>query len=298
MAKDALGDRCKQYEMAEAGRKAMPGLPLLARLDGRAFRTFTRGLRRPYDERLARCMIETARFLVHDLVADVGYTQSDEITLAWYEPPGAQSAYPFDGRYQKLTSVLAGMASAKFCQLLFVHLPERCDRTPCFDCRVWQVPTLTEAVEVFVWREDDATKNSISTAAAALYDDRALHGKDSAQKQELLFQKGVNWNDYPVFFKRGTYLARRTVQREITEEERARIPEASRPAAGTRVTRSQVVELAMPPIRRVGNAADVLFAGADPTLHLHGDGAPQRPPPGGGEGEVAPAEPDDGEAGG
>lgn len=264
---DRLGDRCKQYEMTEAGRKAMPGVPLLARLDGRAFHTFTRGLPRPFDERLTRCLIETARFLVQDLVADVGYTQSDEITLAWFEAPGSPSAYPFDGRYQKLTSVLAGLASAKFFQQVLSLLPERGDRIPCFDCRVWQVPTLNEAVEVFIWREDDATKNSISMAAATVYDDRTLHGKDSAAKLELLAQKGVIYGDYPTFFKRGTYLARRTVQREISEDERLRIPEPHRPAPATRVTRSQVVELDLPPIRRIVNATEVLFGGAEPTLH-------------------------------
>src|SRR5437868_6317488 len=116
MTQDTLGDRCKRFEMAEAGRKAMPGLPVLARLDGRAFHTFTRGLLRPYDTRMTHCMVETTRFLIEQLEACIGYTQSDEITLAWYEPPGSTTAYPFDGRFQKLTSVLAGLASARFCQ--------------------------------------------------------------------------------------------------------------------------------------------------------------------------------------
>lgn len=85
-SKDALGDRCKRFEAAEAGRRAMPGIPLLARLDGRAFHTFTRGLNRPFDERFGRCMVETARTLVDNLHALVAYTQSDEITLIWWVP--------------------------------------------------------------------------------------------------------------------------------------------------------------------------------------------------------------------
>src|SRR4029079_6986806 len=104
-----LGDRVKKYRQAEASRRAMRGTPLLARLDGRAFHTFTRDLRRPYDEGMSRCMIETTRTLVREANALVGYTQSDEITLAWYEPSQSPSDYEFDGRFQKLASVLAGM---------------------------------------------------------------------------------------------------------------------------------------------------------------------------------------------
>jgi tRNA(His) guanylyltransferase len=264
MTNDGLGDRCKAFEMAEANRRAMRGLPLLARLDGRAFHTFTRGLVRPYDPAMSRCMIETARYLVKQTSARVGYTQSDEITLAWYEPSQSTTDYEFDGRFQKLASVLAGMASARFSQLVARELPAKGDEVPHFDCRVWQVPTLQDAVDVFVWREDDATKNSVSMAAGAHYPDRELHGKDSSAKQEMLFQKGINWNDYPSFFKRGTYLQRRSVQRALSDDERQRIPEAHRPAPDALVTRSHVTELDLPPVRRIANLEAVLFSAADP----------------------------------
>lgn len=249
--------------MAEAGRRAMRGLPLMARLDGRAFHTFTRGMTRPYEHGMSMSMIETTRYLVQEMMALVGYTQSDEITLAWYEPSSSLNDYAFDGRFQKIASVLAGMASARFGQLVAQHLPSKAGETPHFDCRVWQVPTLQDAAEVFVWREDDATKNSISMAACAYYADRELDGKSSGDKQELLFQKGVNWNDYPPFFKRGTYLQRRTFDRALSDEERARIPEAHRPAAGATFKRSQVVELELPPVRKIANLTAVLFERAD-----------------------------------
>ena len=236
MAKDGLGDRCKQFELVEAGRRAMRGLPLLARLDGRAFHTFTRDLRRPYEHGMSIAMIETTRHLVQEMMALVGYTQSDEITLAWYEPSQSESDYAFDGRFQKLSSVLAGMASARFCQLIALHLPSKVHETPHFDCRVWQVPTLQDAADVFVWREDDATNNSITMAAGAYYTDAELDRKHSGHKQEMLSQKGVNWDDFPAFFKRGTYLQRRT----------------------------HVVELDLPPARTIGNLAAVLFERAEP----------------------------------
>lgn len=264
MAKDGIDERCKSFERAEAGRRAMRGLPLLARLDGRAFHTFTRDLRRPYEPGMSTAMIETARFLVQEMTALVGYTQSDEITLAWYESSQSMSDYAFDGRFQKLASVLAGMASAKFNQLIALHLPAKVGETPHFDCRVWQVPTVEDAADVFVWREDDATKNSVSMAAGAHYAESDLVGKSSALKQEMLWQKGINWNDFPSFFKRGTYLARRTFARTLSDDERARIPEAHRPPEDATFQRTHVVELDLPPVRKLANLTAVLFERAEP----------------------------------
>jgi tRNA(His) 5'-end guanylyltransferase len=260
-----LGDRCKQYEAPEAGRRALRGTPLLARLDGRAFHTFTRDLRRPYDEAMSRCMIETARYLVQESNALVGYTQSDEITLAWFETSQSVTEYNFDGRFQKLASVLAAQASVRFFQLVTEHLPAKARELPHFDARVWQVPTLADAADVFVWREDDATKNSITMAARAVYTDRELHEKDSGVKQEMLFGKGINWNDYPAFFKRGSYLQRRTSSKTLTDAERARIPEAHRPPADATFERTSVVDLELPPIRTIANLIPVLFERAAPT---------------------------------
>jgi tRNA(His) 5'-end guanylyltransferase len=242
----------------------MRGLPLLARLDGRAFHTFTRDLRRPYEHGMSMAMIETARYLVQETTALVGYTQSDEITLAWFESSQSPADYAFDGRFQKLASVLAGMASAKFGKLLAEHLPTKASETPHFDCRVWQVPTLDDAVEVFIWREDDATKNSITMAASAHYSESELEGKNSGVKQEMLWQKGVNWNDFPSFFKRGTYLQRRTAMRTLTDDERARIPEAHRPPVGATFQRNHVTTLDLPPVRKIANAREVLFERAEP----------------------------------
>lgn len=243
----------------------MQGIPLIARLDGRAFHTFTRGLTRPYDSRMSTCMQETTAHLVDSLHALVGYTQSDEISLAWFFEADSPSQYPFDGRFQKLASVLAGTASAKFCELVREHLPGKEAELPHFDCRVWQVPTLDDAAQVFVWREDDAVKNSLSMAAQAYYSHSELHGKGSSAKHELLHLKGVNWNDYPAFFKRGVYFQRKTYKRSLTEEERMRIAEKHRPAADALFERSCVIDIELPPIRKVTNIVDVLFRGAKGT---------------------------------
>lgn len=259
-----LADRCKKLESMECDQHAVPRLPLLARLDGRAFRTFTRGLRRPFDERLARCLVETTVHLVGEFGARVGYTQSDEISLLWWKADRASPRYPFDGRFQKLASVLAGSASAFFARRVERAIPEKDSELPSFDARVWQVPTPEDALEVFVWREDDAAKNSVSMVAGASYPPEELEGLTTASRRELLHRRGVTWDDYPAAFKRGTYVQRRRTMRTLPEEDRLLIPEAHRPPPGFEYERSEVVPTDLPPIRRIGNALDVLLRGAEP----------------------------------
>ena len=258
---DTLGDRLKQLEQAEAARRAMKGLPLMARLDGRSFHTWTRGLRRPYDDALSSLMIKTTKHLVEQTHATVGYTQSDEISLCWYVEADSASEYLFDGKYQKLTSVLASIATAYFNVEGLKHFsPPRSLAT--FDCRVWSVPDLRTAYLNFLWRELDATKNAISMAASTYYSPKQLHGKTSSERQELLFQKGVNFNDYPAFFKRGSYVQRVDVWKELTDAELAQIPPKFWPKG--LVMRSEVIELDLPPLLQVTNPVEVLFAKQPP----------------------------------
>ncbi len=263
---DSLGDRMKEYERAEAGRRLMPLLPAVARLDGRAFHSFVRGLERPYDKRLSDLMLDTAVVLVRESNAVVGYTQSDEITLAWVQEEYDSQIF-FDGRVQKMTSTLAALCSAHFNRRLPAFLPaEYAERLPVFDCRVWSVPNLEEAANTFLWRELDATKNSVSMAARALYDHAAIHDKSGAEMQEMLWQKGVNWNDYPAFFKRGTFVKRRAVRRAFTAAELDSLPprHAARANPDLIVERSEVVPLALPPLSKVENRVGVLFRGEEP----------------------------------
>ena len=255
---EAMGDRHKAYEVREAGRRLMPGLPVLVRLDGRAFHTFTRGLARPYDERLTRAMVETTKFLVEETHASVGYTQSDEISLAF---PNTDPATPmlFDGRVQKLCSVLASLATAKFNQQILSNIPEKAHLLPVFDARVYSYPNLDLAAESFLWRETDATRNSLTMAAHAYYSHKELHKAGYAKKHEMLFAKGINWAEYPDAFKKGTYVRRESVLKALTPAELARIPEKHRPTGP--VTRSVLKEIVMAPLSRVANVQGVLFFG-------------------------------------
>ena len=109
--KTAFGDRMKLYERMEAGRRFMPRLPICVRLDGKGFSKWTRGLARPYDPRLSALMEHVATRLVEETQAVIGYTQSDEISLVFYTADPKAQVF-FDGRIQKMTSVLAAMTTA------------------------------------------------------------------------------------------------------------------------------------------------------------------------------------------
>ena len=226
---DSLGDRMKMYESATTGRVIFKGQPIIARLDGKSFHTFTKGLRRPYDERLKNLMIAITKELVDRYGAKIGYHQSDEITLVWYIQPDSQQEYPFGGRVQKLESILASTASAFMNKHLTEYLPEKSSSMPVFDCRVFAVPNLTEAYNTLVWRQQDCVKNAITMAAQSVYSHKALHGKSGEEKQEMLFQKGINFNDYPFWFKRGTFVQRMKVFKELDAEQLEKIPEIHRP---------------------------------------------------------------------
>lgn len=263
--KDSLGDRQKFYERHYAGQKLMSLIPVVARCDGVAFHTFTKGLKRPFDERLSKLMIETTKHLVKETGARVGYTQSDEISLVWYTD-NLDTMLFFDSKLLKMTSVLAVKVSNFFNKNLARFIPEKAGIDAEFDARVWNIPTLNEAALYLLWREQDATRNSISMAAQAHYSHNQLDGVSSKEKQEMLFSVGVNWNDYPTFFRRGTYVQRRTVERAFTPEELAVLPpkhEIHR-NPDLKIKRQEVVVLDMPPLYKVGNRPGVLFEGIEP----------------------------------
>lgn len=242
---DTLGDRLKKVEQFEAGRRSNIRQPLMARLDGRSFHTFTRGLVRPYDERLSKLMIATTKYIVQQTHAKIGYCQSDEITLCWWNPDdmdGVESSYMFDGKYQKLCSVLAGMASAYFTSQLAKFIPEKANQIAIFDCRVWNVDSKQDVYLNYLWRQDDAIKNSISMAAQAHFSHKELHGVGSEEKKTMLREIGHPWEDEPDFFKWGTFLQRQKSEKLWTEEQLLAIPEAHRPPS-VLVTRSTVEEV-------------------------------------------------------
>jgi tRNA(His) guanylyltransferase len=295
---DDLGDRMKAYEAAE-DRRFAPGLPIYARIDGRSFSRFTKGMKRPYDPAMTAAMVATVKGLVADTHARIGYTQSDEISLVWLaDAPGSQTF--FDGRVQKLCSILGSLATAHFTAALLAsdELRERASRLPHFDCRVVQLPSKVEAANMFLWRELDARKNAVSMAAQAVFSHKQLHGQGQADMLAMLAEAGVDFDAYPSSFTRGTFVRRVSFERAFTSDELERIPEGHRPAPGSILRRSEVREIDMPRFSKVANRVDVIFDGGEPSKALDLDDGAERvhspetratisslPAPPGGDGE-------------
>lgn len=263
---DDLGDRLKSYEFLETHRKLIPGIPVYARIDGRGFSKFTRDMERPFDTRMMAAMATALQYLMDKSGATVGHTASDEISLAWCNPDHT-SEFWFGGKFHKLTSVLASMTTIAFVEGILNNFPDwqlYLHRFPHFDCRVFQVPNLQELANCMLWRQLDASKNSISQAAHHYYSHAELQGKNSAQKQEMLFQKGINWNDYPPQFKRGLFARKTQVRKTFDPQEWASIPIQHRPQLDELIMRSEVIYFDLPPLNRVKNPVACLFEAAEP----------------------------------
>ena len=261
-APDAFGDRMKMFERFETGRRFMPLLPIYARIDGKSFSRFTQGMERPYDVNMSKCMLETTKYLVEETNACVGYHQSDEISLLWYNDSHDNQVF-FDGKIFKMTSVLSAMATSAFMMEAVEVFPDRVRKMrPVFDCRIFQLPTKDEAANAFLWRALDCQKNSISMAARSVCSHNELNGLNGKQMQELMFQKaGINYADYPSWFKNGTFVRRRKVLKELTPETLAKIPEGRRPDGP--ILRNETEEISIR-FSKVTNRVGFLFGTEDP----------------------------------
>lgn len=239
---DELGARMKHYEAAE---RFEPGLPIIVRIDGKNFSGYTRRMDRPWDRRLTEAMQETAKWLVAETNARIGYTQSDEITLIlWEDDPKSQVF--FDGKVQKIVSVLAAMASVRFNK----EIRARFDRElpdAYFDARAHTVPDQVEAANVLLWRQLDAVRNSVSMLAHHHFSHRSLLNKSVPEMLAMLAEKSVLWDTFPSDFTHGTAFARQQVLRGFTDEELARIPEFHRPEPGAVFKRSVVQRVPLLP---------------------------------------------------
>lgn len=209
--RDALGTRMKEnYEFR--ARTMLPRRShTIVRLDGSNFSAYTRDLERPFDLQFMEDMSATALFLCQEAQgARVAYTQSDEISLVLtdFESPGTQAW--FGGNQQKIVSITASMATAKFNEL-------RPGKLAYFDSRAFIIPDPIEVENYLIWRQKDAMRNSILMAAQAHFSHNELHGKSRDEMQEMLFKdRGINWNDYDPRFKRGTTIAPATTIEPVT----------------------------------------------------------------------------------
>jgi tRNA(His) guanylyltransferase len=223
-----------------------------------------------------------------------------QITLV-FNAQDYESEVFFDGKHDKIVSILASMTTGIFNRLLPFYLKEKvgdfghhpmcpgrgldigspaaeeadgglcCEirsqamafSLPMFDARVFSVPNLVEAANCLVWREQDATRNSVQMAARAYFSHTECHKKNRSALQDMLHSKGINWNDYPAFFKRGSYLKRQTVNRFLTEAELAKVPvDLRNELAFQEITRAVVVEMDMPPYNQIEDRVSTYFGKA------------------------------------
>lgn len=229
MKKDELGERLKDnYEnrtRIELPRRTYT----IIRLDGKAFHTYTKGFKRPYDLNLMRIMDQTTIKLCESIQGvKMAYTQSDEISLLLTDFETVKTDAWFNGNIQKMVSVSASIATAAFNNGMYLdeEILASMEKVAYFDSRVFTIPDRAEVQNYFIWRQQDATRNSIQMGAQSMYSQKQLHGKDSSDLQELMFQKGHNWNDYPVGFKRGRIILKEKI--EVVE-----IPERHEGFGGT-----------------------------------------------------------------
>lgn len=214
-----LGDRMKDYEGVPRHRLVRK-VPVAGRLDGRAFHTFTRHMERPYDARFHRCMWEAAVALCSEISGCTGaYVQSDEISLVLLDDRTFDTGAWFDYDIQKMCSVSAAVCTAAFLETYREQFGERPRSLPGFDARFFNMPRY-EVPNLLLWRQNDASRNSLSSLCQAHYSSRELEGKSAAERHDLLHAKGLNWNDLPTAQKRGVCVVRESYERDGAQRTR------------------------------------------------------------------------------
>ena len=220
---DALGMRIKSF-YEKVTRIFLPRRTYtIIRIDGKAFHTYTKGLNRPFDMDLVADMDRTAQFLCKEIQgAKMAFVQSDEISILVTDFDKLETSAWYDNNLQKICSISASLATAKFNQLRIDKLISSGKiltdfdnlKLAMFDSRVFQIPSKVEVENYFIWRQQDTVKNSISSVAQSLYSHKELDGKNGNDKQEMIFQKGMNWNDFDPKLKRGRMIVKETYEKE------------------------------------------------------------------------------------
>lgn len=235
--RESIEDRMKHNYENRSKTYLTRKVPVIIRLDGRAFHTLTRGLKRPYDELFHKAMNETMKCLCKNIQGcKIGYTQSDEITLLLTDFDTITTDAWFDFSVQKMCSISASMATLAF-NKYFQEFSEEVIRQinsssickekdakyemtlkkirecgAMFDARCFNIPE-TEIVNCFIWRQQDATRNAIQMLAQTYFSQKTLDGKSVSDLHDMLMlEKGINFNDMPIEFKRGVCCVKREVE--------------------------------------------------------------------------------------
>ena len=236
---DDLGIRMKTYYEQIPKTRLMRRCPVVIRIDGKAFHTFTRGFNKPFDDVLIKTMQDTTKYLCENIQGCIfGYTQSDEISLVLVDYQNLNTAAWFDYEVQKMCSISASMATMAFNQFFAQNvdneiieykgsyvpqsmeiiqrisayhkvLKQAVNKGAMFDARVFNVPK-EEVTNYIYWRQLDASRNSIQMVGQANFSHKELQGKSCNNIQDMLVtEKNINWNDFPTYLKRGTCVVKR-----------------------------------------------------------------------------------------
>lgn len=222
MKRDDLGNRMKTFYEQIPKTRLMRRTPVVIRIDGKAFHTFTRGFKRPFDDVLIKTMQETAKYLCENIQGcSLAYTQSDEISLLLIDYQRFETSAWFDYEIQKMCSISASMATMAFNKIFRdtvgeLHIKgalekeyscilyKAAQKGAMFDSRVFNIPR-EEVTNYFYWRQLDASRNSIQMVGQANFSHKELQNKSCNDIQDMLMtQKGINWNDFPTYQKRGS----------------------------------------------------------------------------------------------
>lgn len=264
---NTLHEWCKWLENNFSPEVMIPTLPVIIRLDGNNFSTWTKDLNQPFDKGFSTLMEKTTEALVKETNAVVGYTQSDEITLILYSPNKKNAIY-HDGKKSKILSKLTAKCVNFFNDNKDTYIQQE-KQSAVFDARVYQTPTLDDAANQLLWRENDASKNSINMLAGYHFSHNSLDGLNGDQRQDkLITEKGVNWNDLEVRFKRGVYIKRFKTSRPYTAEELDSLPEMhdARRNPDLLIERNVFKRIEYPIFNKITNRADVIFSDEEPIL--------------------------------
>jgi tRNA(His) 5'-end guanylyltransferase len=201
--KDELGKRMKDW-YEDALRVSVPRRGyLVVRVDGRGFHQFTKDLERPYSTKLARAMDAAALVLAREMMGcRFAFGQSDEYSFLAADVERESERMWFDGNIQKIASVSASVFTAGFARAFGG------EKLATFDARVLSIPRAEEVAKYFLWRQLDASANSLNMLASAHYSHEELLGKTEQEKHDLLHAKGLNWAKEAVEFKRGRVIRR------------------------------------------------------------------------------------------
>ena len=206
----SIGDRMKRYELSSQ-QYLTRRTPVIVRVDGKSFHTFTKGMDRPFDLKLSASMINAAISTCKVIQGcKLAYGQSDEVSFLLTDFDRLSTDAYFDYRLDKVVSIIAATMTVHFNNECRGFFPDKLlNSTPIFDARAFNIPK-EDVVNYFIWRQQDATRNSIQMVGQAHFSHKQLHKKSCDDIQEMLFkEKGINWNDTSTEFKRGWVACKR-----------------------------------------------------------------------------------------